>query len=50
MTWKSDAGPGMTVTLYHRFVDADNYEWAYLIKDAGGKTYLDMKGKHTRAK
>lgn len=50
MTWQSDAGPGMTAISTHRFLDADTYEWTYIIRDAGGKTHLDMKGKHTRTK
>jgi hypothetical protein len=50
MTWKSDPGPGLSGTATHRFLDADTYEWTYTIKDAGGKVYLDVKGKHTRSK
>lgn len=50
MTSKSEAGPGLTGTSTHRFHNADSYEWTYVVKDAGGKVYLDAKGKHTRVK
>jgi len=36
-TWKSETQPGMTAVSTHHFVDADTYEWTYVIKDGGGK-------------
>jgi hypothetical protein len=50
MTWKAEAGPGLTGTARHHFLNADAYEWTYVVKDGAGKVYLDMKGKHTRVK
>jgi hypothetical protein len=50
MTWKNEAGSGLSGTSTHRFLDADTYEWTYIVKDAGGKVYVDVKGKHTRSR
>jgi hypothetical protein len=50
MTWKTEPGPGLTGNATCRFLDADTYEWTYIIRDGAGKAYLDMKGKHTRVK
>ncbi len=50
LTSKSDGMPGMTAVSTNRFLSPDLYEWTYVIRDAGGKSYLDMKGRHTRMK
>jgi hypothetical protein len=50
MTWKSEAGPGLTGTATHHFFNADSYEWTYVVKDGAGKVYFDVRGKHTRVK
>jgi hypothetical protein len=41
---------GIKAYSEHHFVDANNYEWKTVAKDAAGKVYLDMQGKHTRVK
>jgi hypothetical protein len=41
---------GNTTTVTSRFLDADNIEWAVLVKDSEGKTLFRMEGKSTRIK
>ncbi len=48
MTWEGDAGDGRKSHGVHHFIDADRYEWTSVTKDAAGKVYLDLHGKHTR--
>jgi uncharacterized protein DUF1579 len=50
LTTTSDAGSGRTGPATHHFLDADTCEWTYVVKDADGKVYLDVKGKHTQVK
>src|SRR6266852_4330436 len=33
MTWKAEAGPGLIGTATHRFLNADSYEWTYVVKN-----------------
>jgi hypothetical protein len=49
MTWMSKQ-EAITTTTTHRVVDADNTEWAVLVKDGAGKSLFRMEGKSVRVK
>jgi hypothetical protein len=50
MVWEENAPDGMKSLAEHHIIDADHYEWKSVTKDAAGKVYLDLRGKHTRIK
>jgi hypothetical protein len=50
LTWVSEFGTGVKGTGTDRFIDNDNREWHFVIKDGNGDTLFEMSGKSKRVK
>jgi len=48
MTWKGKDAWGNPGSGIHRFIDKDNSEWTYVIKNPEGEMLADMSAKQTR--
>lgn len=48
--WLSSAGPGLTTTVTHHFLDDDTIDLTIIIQDNNGKVYYHSKSQSTRMK
>ena len=50
LSWSADMGNGMKIASSDRFIDDNNFEWQFQIKDGNGQVMWDMTGKAKRQK
>jgi hypothetical protein len=50
INWSGELGQGMKMTSFDRFIDDDNREWQFVIKDDTGQVVFEIAGKSKRQK
>ena len=50
INWSGELGQGMKMTSFDRFIDDDNREWQFVIKDDAGQVVFEISGKSRRQK